>query len=161
MAEQETQFIIFAGHSLGGTAAFCLASQYTNSRSVSLNGGAAASNPVMSGPGPGKATFYHVFGDLVSTHMSPDAAKIIRIKKNDSDFSVLYPHSSARILKSDGPWRYASADEEDLAWQQYGSSRHGSVGGSIIGKIIRFVDYIKNGFTAINPIPGSKRWLDR
>ncbi len=88
LRQRKTVNIIFAGHSLGGTAAFCLglflfcfyfsAGIFPNTRSVSLNGGASASNPVLVGPGPGRATFYHVFGDIVSTHMSPNAAKVIR-----------------------------------------------------------------------------------
>ena len=43
--------VIFAGHSLGGTAAMCLTMQFPNSRGISFNGGAAPSNPILSGPG--------------------------------------------------------------------------------------------------------------
>ena len=74
-------------------------------------GGVALTKQV--GPGPSRATFYHVFGDLVSTHMSPNAARVIRIAKHNTDFGVLYPHSSSRFLAADGEWRYATADEED------------------------------------------------
>lgn len=36
-------YFVFAGHSLGGTAAICLGMKYPNSRSVSYNGGAGKS----------------------------------------------------------------------------------------------------------------------
>ena len=68
---------------------------------------------MLQGPGPGRATFYHIFGDMVSTHMSPDAAKVVRVAKTLRGFGVLYPHSSDRFLESDGPWQYATVDEED------------------------------------------------
>lgn len=108
--EQGDFNFVFVGHSLGGTAAQCLAGQYSNSRSIALNGGAAATNPVLVGPGS-RARFYHIFGDLVSTHMSPNAAEVIRVAKKDRGFGVFYPHSSSRFLASDGEWKYATADE--------------------------------------------------
>lgn len=39
LKEQGEYFFIFVGHSLGGTAAQCLATIYPNSRSIALNGG--------------------------------------------------------------------------------------------------------------------------
>jgi pimeloyl-ACP methyl ester carboxylesterase len=153
--------IIFAGHSLGGTAAFCLCGMYQGSRAVILNGGAVATNPVVSGPGPGRVRFYHVFGDLVSTHMSPAAAEVVRIKKPDTEFSVIWPHSSERILKSDGPWTYASADEEDEAFQKWGSKyRPGWAVLSPYSAVTSFVVYLKKkDIVKKSPIPGSSRWL--
>ncbi len=37
--EYKDYFIVFAGHSLGGTAAMCLTQKYPNSRGISFNGG--------------------------------------------------------------------------------------------------------------------------
>ena len=69
-----------------------------------MNGGAAASNPILTGPGPARARFYHIMGDLISTHMGPQAAQVIRVAKTNRTFGVIYPHSSSRFLASDGPW---------------------------------------------------------
>lgn len=96
----------------GGTAAQCLAGMYPNSRSIALNGGAAPTNPVLTGPGPSRARCYHIMGDLVSTHMGPLAAQVIRVAKKNRKFGVLYPHSSSRFLASDGPWEYITANDE-------------------------------------------------
>ena len=153
-------FFVFVGHSLGGTAAQCLCQKVPNSRSISLNGGAACTNPVLQGPGPERATFYHVFGDLVSTHMSPNAARVIRIAKEDRNFGVVYPHSSARFLAGDGAWRYATADEEDEQWLKWGN--RGEVLGWLSGGLIPFASLIlKMNLPRKSPIPGSKRFNDQ
>jgi hypothetical protein len=44
IATNVTPFFVFAGHSLGGTAAICLAMKYVNSRAISFNGGAGIYN---------------------------------------------------------------------------------------------------------------------
>lgn len=72
--------LLFAGHSLGGTSAFCLAKAFPDSRCVCFNPGAAPSNPIYDGPGQSRATVYHIFGDIISTHMSSNACKLFRIK---------------------------------------------------------------------------------
>lgn len=59
--EFKSDFIVFVGHSLGGTAAFCLTNQYPNSRGIAFNPGAAPTNPVLSGPGQ-RMTVYHIVG---------------------------------------------------------------------------------------------------
>jgi pimeloyl-ACP methyl ester carboxylesterase len=145
--------IIFAGHSLGGTAAFCLAMKYPNSRAVLFNAGAAASNPVLSGPGPHKCTHYHIVGDLISTHMSEKAAKIIRIKYKNIAFGSMEAHSYLLITRLAGEWRYSTATEEDElylnwsfgwfpSWSQFGFGKFFSLMKFIIGK---------------SPIPDSSR----
>lgn len=53
--------------------------------------------------------------------MSPEAARIIRVAKPDRRFGIIYPHSSARFLASDGAWVYATVDEEDEGWRRYGA----------------------------------------
>lgn len=150
-------FFVFVGHSLGGAAAQCLAGKKPNSRSIAFNGGAAATNPVLEGPGPSRATFYHIFGDMISTHMSPQAAKVVRVAKKDKGFGVLYPHSSARFLARDGFWEYATADQEDEAWRVYGNGSGWF--GRIVNGIISFVNYIRRmKLPARSPIPGSSRF---
>ncbi len=163
--QQGDYFFIFVGHSLGGTAAQCLAGQYPNSRSISLNGnlyfilgGAAPSNPVLSGPGPGRARFYHIMGDLISSHMSPTAAEVIRVAKTNRDFGVVYPHSSSRFLAKDGPWEYVTANYEDEAWKKYGSKFIDSPG-RVVKNVLSFVNFIRGKrYPATTPIPGSNRW---
>jgi hypothetical protein len=109
------------------------------------------------GPGNGRATFYHIFGDLVSTHMSPNAARVVRVAKMDQDFGVLYPHSSARFLAGDGEWKYASADEEDDAWLKWGNKN--MWWGRILGPFVPFVTWIlRMNLPRKSPIPGSKRF---
>lgn len=156
----QTEGFIFVGHSLGGTAAFCLCGMVENSRAVVFNGGAVATNPVISGPGPGRVRFYHIVGDLVSTHMSPNAAEVIRIKKPDVEFGVVWPHSSERILKSDGMWSFYSADQEDDLFLEWGRRfRPGWAVVSPYSAVTSFVVYLKKrGIVERSPIPGSRRW---
>jgi pimeloyl-ACP methyl ester carboxylesterase len=159
LEEQGDYFFIFVGHSLGGTAAQCLATIYPNSRSISLNGGAAATNPILTGPGISRARFYHIMGDLISTHMGPQAAQVIRVAKGDRKFGVLYPHSSTRFLASDGPWEYISATDEDEAWQKYGRGFTESSGRLVKG-VLAFTNLIRlKRLPANTPIPGSRRWV--
>jgi len=90
--------LIFAGHSLGGTAAMCLTIKYPNSLGVSFNGGAAPTNPILEGPGPQRFTHYHIVGDLISSHMGENAARVVRIKIPGKDFGSQEPHSSGNLL---------------------------------------------------------------
>lgn len=73
--------IIVCGHSLGGAAAFCIARSHPEvTRCVSFNGAA----PIVGGPhigaGVDRSRFYHIVGDIISTHMDPDSCQVIRIK---------------------------------------------------------------------------------
>lgn len=156
--------VVFVGHSLGGTAAFCLTSQIQNSRGIGLNSGAAPTNPILSGPG-NRFTHYHIFGDLISSHMSPEAANVIIIKKSDG-YSLMgssYAHSSARILASDGSWRYATATEEDEVYQKWGIQYPpNSYITSVWTRLLQFLYYLKKkNIVNQNPIPGSERWNKR
>lgn len=143
------------GYSLGGAAAMCVGESLPWVNVVSFAGGAPATRPRYTGPGPGRAVHYHVVGDLVSTHMSPQAAKIIRVNKN-LEFGVLTPHISGRFLKSDPSYGFWTADQEDeafLAWATESS-----------GTNLNPVNLVKNLFTEAttkiaceSPIPGSRR----
>lgn len=95
---------------------------------------------------------------MVSTHMSPNAAKVVRIAKPDRNFGVFYPHSSARFLASDGSWTFATVDEEDLAWYKFGNSKNFI--GRFIQGVISFVNYVRRmQLPAKSPIPGSSRFI--
>lgn len=151
--------IIVAGHSLGGAAAICLSAKF-GIRGISLNGGASPTNPVLYGPGPGLATHYHVFGDLISTHMSSQAAKVVRVKGEHTQFGSFYPHAAARILRSDGPKHFVSATEEDEAYYNWGTQF--PLGLKIFGRIFSLGIYLaqlkRADITKKSPIPDSSRY---
>ena len=76
-----TPSIRICGHSLGGAAAFCIARHHPEIVFAASFNGAA---PIVGGPhlGPGKtrSRFYHIVGDIISTHMEQDSCTVIRIK---------------------------------------------------------------------------------
>lgn len=112
--------MISVGHSLGGAAALCIANKYPKFRAISFNGGAPPTRPVVRGPGPERATHYHVFGDLISTHMYPQAARVIRVRKPGPTWGTAYPHSMDRMFEGDS-WEYVTANEEQESLQQWSS----------------------------------------
>jgi hypothetical protein len=75
--------IRLAGHSLGGRAALCLGVQPGVTKVVALNAGAPVISPTSAGPGPQRATHYHIVGDVVSTHLEDSAAENIRLLLGD------------------------------------------------------------------------------
>lgn len=117
----ENNSLTFVGHSLGGAAAMCMGVKYPNSRVVAFNAGAPPTNPVMSGPGPERATHYHVMGDTISSHMSGAAATIIRIQKiGKPTWLSSYPHGVDRLKRDDARWQYVTADDEQASWIAFG-----------------------------------------
>lgn len=164
--------VIFAGHSLGGTAALALAKKYDGSRAIGFNPGAPASKPLTEGPGRDRATSYHVMGDLVSTHVSEDAANVIRVKKDGTRFSLAGHHSSDNILKGD--WSPVTADDEDAGFLSWSRSLRpdftstaagitgGLIGGSGMGLAFGIAAHVKKRqIGRKNPIPGSRRSRNR
>ena len=156
--EVDVEDMIIAGHSLGGTAAVCIAAKF-GMECISFNGGASPTNPVTGGPGPQIATHYHIVGDLISSHMSNAAARVIRIRTPKSIFGSFEPHSSTRILASDGPWTYATADDEDemyLAW-----AKQFKLGWGILSSLFTIGSYLahlkKYEIAKKSPIPDSIR----
>lgn len=96
--------ILLCGYSLGGTAALCLGAQFPGSRVISLAGGAPPTFPLRTGPGPALATHYTIVGDLISSHVDPRAARIVRVDKGyNNDWGILIPHLSGRFLRHDQP----------------------------------------------------------
>lgn len=129
------------GHSLGGTSAMVLATMFPNSRAISLFGGAPALNPFKAGPGPGRATHYHIVGDLVSSHCTPEAAQVIRVyKQGYNEWGFIYPHLFERIMKNDARvGMIISPDQEQVVWERFAMQNE------LASRIIRD-----------HPIPGSR-----
>lgn len=151
-------YFVFAGHSLGGTAATCMAIKFPNSRSISFNGGAAPTNPVIVGPGASRATHYHIVGDLISTHMAQSAAKVIRIKIPNIEFGTLSSHSSGNLLNK--PFIIFTPDMEDKEYVEWGKKDKVY---SIVSKVLALTPYntflkVKN-IIETSPIPNSQRWI--
>ena len=151
MKHLNVERVIFAGHSLGGTAAFCLASKYTNSRAVCLNPGAAPTNPITSGPGPSRVHVYHIVGDIISTHIGSNAALVRRIKIEGIGFGSLQAHSSTNIF-TDRPWVLVGPTEEDLLYLKWLRTQSLTI---LAGFWSKYTLMLKNNITA--PIPDSKR----
>jgi pimeloyl-ACP methyl ester carboxylesterase len=151
------QSIIFVGHSLGGTAALCLTSKYPNSRGIGFNSGAAPTNPILQGPGSGRFTHYHIFGDLISTHMSPEAAEVIVVKKKNASFASAAAHSSERALASDGPFEISNQTEEDEAFQKWGTPS----GFQIFNPAKWAYKILESKAPEKMPIPGSARFQNK
>ena len=112
------------------------------------------------GPGPLLFTHYHVFGDLISSHVSSSAARVVRVRGDKTEFGTFYPHAVVRMLKRDGIKRLVTATEEDdayLAWaKQY-------VGGfKIFGALFSLGVYLANmkkyDVAKKSPIPDSGRY---
>lgn len=93
--------IIIGGHSLGGAAAFCLAHRYPEARAVAFNGGAPPTGGGLKGTGKDKCRFYHIVGDIISTHVDDSTAEVSRIhllgdvRWNDTK----YYHSTKRFFE--------------------------------------------------------------
>jgi hypothetical protein len=117
----ESPNLIFVGHSLGGAAAMCLGEKYPQSRVIAFNAGAPPTNPVLTGPGA-RAVHYHVMGDIISSHMGSNAARIVRIEKiGKQKWLSSYPHSSQRLMRGDGAWKFVSMEDEQASWQRFGT----------------------------------------
>ncbi len=123
--------VIFTGHSLGGTAALCLAMRHPNSRAVAFNPGAPPTKPLRQGPGE-RGTVYHIEGDLISSHVDPKAARIIRVRKGGK-WGTVWPHETQRFLEPGG--EVIDANEEQRSYNRW----------SIVMK----------PFVCATPIPGS------
>lgn len=151
--------IIVVGHSLGG-AASCVLSAAFQIRGISFNGGASPTNPVISGPGPLLFTHYHVFGDLISSHMSEAAARVVRVKGAETEFGTFYPHAMVRMLRSDGPKKLVSATDEDIAYLAWAKNYIG--GFKIFHVLFSMAVYLANmkkyDIAKKSPIPNSGRY---
>lgn len=109
----EESEIIVGGHSLGGAAAFCIAHKFTKTRAVSFNGGAPPTGGDVKGAGRDRCRFYHIVGDIISTHIDDSTADVSRIHLlGDVSWNdPKYYHSTERFFehKSFDTW---TAQEE-------------------------------------------------
>lgn len=137
--------VTFSGHSLGGAAAMCLATKFPNSLAVVYNAAAPPTNPVLSGPGPHRAVHYHVMGDGISSHMSPDAATIVRVEIPGPKWGYAFPHAVERLYATQ--YSYVSADQEQASWIRDGAH------------VMKYFGIVKRlaaqQFVCAHPIPGS------
>lgn len=162
--------MMIGGHSLGGYSAFKVARQYSI-RACSFNGAGCLLNPLYEGPGPLMATHYHVLGDLVSTHVSINAAKIVRVKKYN-DWQLAYvEHDWRRFLKDDPTLGFITADDEQnwmyqFMWKWIESSLKTEAVLTVAAPV--WVLELLGGISTavflqclviVNPIPGSKWWF--
>lgn len=158
LPNRDPPFFIFAGHSLGGTAAMCMTMRVPNSRGISFNGGASPTNPITVGPGRDRFTHYHIVGDLISTHMSDRAAKVIRIKIQGAEFGSTIPHNSGNLTKNGTLY---TPDQEDAEYVKWGSF------GNLVYNVVKHLLAVTRFHTKLqtervveeSPIPGSTRDL--
>ena len=148
--------IIVCGHSLGGTAAFCLAKEY-GCRGISFNGAA----PIVGGAftGTQMCTAYHIVGDIISTHIDGYTCTVYRYKiggeVNWGDPG--YYHSSERFFGNEGVLWSAQQEQDDMQRYVFDST----VGKYLIPLISGVVTKNFSGnkireLVCKNPIPGSK-----
>lgn len=118
-AVQSGYNVVVCGHSLGGSAAMCLGDIFPSVRVVSFNGGAPPTNPKKRGPGPQRATHYHIEGDIISSHMASTAAKVVRVRvQNIGWTNKLAAHKIDRFFES-VPWTYILPQQEQQTWRKY------------------------------------------
>ncbi len=118
---------------------------------MAFNPGAAPTNPVESGPGPNRVTAYHIFGDIISTHMSSKAANVIRVKPQGLSFGNSTAHFTSN-LTNHRPYSIVSPNEEQQAFSKW---RRGII--NTISTISNYASYIGLGIKHnIYPIPGSQ-----
>ena len=107
--------MMIGGHSLGGFAALTTGHAF-NLRACAWNAAAPIINPLTLGPGPTKATHYHIIGDLISTHVSPLAANNVRVLKGEGWGFAAWEHDQGRFLQSDPTMALWTADQENDAY---------------------------------------------
>jgi hypothetical protein len=103
------------GHSLGGAAAFCVAHQYPDlERVVAFNGGAPPTGGAVKGTGM-KCRFYHIVGDIISTHVDDSTAHVTRIHLDgQTDWSdTAFYHSTKRFFEERAYTKWTAQQEQD------------------------------------------------
>lgn len=113
------------GHSLGGAAAFCVAHQYPQlERIVAFNGGAPPTGGPVKGTGM-KCRFYHIVGDIISTHVDDRTAHVTRVHLDgQTDWSdTKFYHTTKRFFSPQAYsiW-HAQEEQNDLVNYVYNLS---------------------------------------
>jgi len=151
--------ITVGGHSLGGAAAFCLAHRFPVKRAVAFNGGAPPTGGGLKGTGQ-NCRFYHIVGDIISTHVDDSTAKVSRIKLEGSVnwTNTTYYHSTLRFFenKSYRDWT-AQAEQNSLVDYIYNQSPTAFFLTLATGLLTKELnkDRIRE-IICKNPIPGTK-----
>lgn len=142
--------ILVTGHSLGGRAAMTVAKEYDLKAAV-FNPAAPFTNPLVDGPGAKKATAYHITGDFISSHISPEAGEVVRVNQGYNVFQTLDAHTLSNFTSNTPTYSFYTVDQEDVylystlalaAWQAADSES--------------YQEY-KNLSRKVKPIPGSSR----
>lgn len=103
------------GHSLGGAAAFCISHKFPNlERVVAFNGGAPPTGGGLKGTGE-KCRFYHIVGDVISTHVDDRTAKVTRIHlTGETDWSdTTFYHTTKRFFEQRSYDIWTAQQEQD------------------------------------------------
>lgn len=155
--------IIVCGHSLGGQAAFCLQKKYPQiRRAISLNGAAPIIGGPFTGSGINESIFYHIVGDIISTHMDEQTCTLLRIKlPGFVDWSnPSYYHSSDRFFEIFQDYTSFTAQEEqdDITKYVYSSTLTSTFVTLVTGIVTKYLhrDRVRE-LVCNHPIPGSKR----
>lgn len=135
--------LMFAGHSLGGFGAIHLASKY-RVRGCSFNGAGTVLKTTDTGL-HSLITHYHIVGDFISSHVSIQSCKVLRVlKPTYQGYTVqdtLYNHTLKRF-QPEPVTGFITADHEDSLYLIFS---HTFFGLGLLPLII------------INPIPGANR----
>lgn len=152
--------IVVGGHSLGGAAAFCLAHKYPVIRAVSFNGGAPPTGGPVKGAGKDRCRFYHIVGDIISTHIDDSTADVSRIHLlGDVNWSdTKYYHSTERFFehRSFDTWT-AQQEQDSMVYYVYNQSPTTFFLTLLTGLISK--EFNKDRIREIicqNPIPGTE-----
>lgn len=116
----DVDYITVGGHSLGGAAAFCIAHRYPEIRAVSFNGGAPPTAGAVKGAGKDRCRFYHIVGDIISTHIDDSTADVSRIHLlgNVEWNNTKYYHSTERFFEHTS-FVYWTAQEEQNSMVEF------------------------------------------
>lgn len=153
--------LVVCGHSLGGAAAFCIARQHPEvTRCVSFNGAA----PLVGGPHLGagiqKSRFYHIVGDIISTHMEEDSCEVYRIKLTKTiDWNKPQWYHSTDRFYWEAAFEYWTPQEEqdDIQDYVYNTTLGTWVVTLLTGVVSKYMNRDRlRELVCKNPIPGSQ-----
>lgn len=167
--------VIVCGHSLGGAAAFCVARDYENIvRAVSFNGAAPISGHLIEGKGRAVSKFYHIVGDIISTHADQANTDVRRVylkehgarvenlntdKDNVRWLDVGYYHGLERFTNHGREWILVSAQFEQNSLERFffNETETSVLRALLVGLTTRAVDAtsLARRLICTKPIPGS------
>lgn len=163
--------ITITGHSLGGTAAFCVGEANPDITCVAFNPGAPVTSP-RSTPANGRA--YHIIGDIISSHIGGSVGRIYLLesgteyKQTPTQLQldgviwddVAYYHSIYRFYERGRAYRYETAQFEQQSLENFVfkdtllAKVVGVVGAATSQKLNVF--RIVQELVCAHPIPGSE-----